>query len=268
MTTFDRRGFFRISKNGNRHWVSEATVSRYDWYRSADYSATHVAQRDQFLERFPEFSTYSWECYSACLVNPNANCPVCNERVFYYQNESGSRVYFDELGPPWPKHPCMDLVAGPIPRSVGPVNLAINPRAPNEVAEVVRWQERQGSDFAEVFRTTHGNRPWPLAVIEKRERSGKNLFLVLRPLMSDSGKRVYISCKSLPRCCVVGSCVAFSRGTLSFIDVASLESREVPITRYRGATPFLEANIKSGAASCCSPVSHGTSDSPRTAMVQ
>ena len=38
---------------------------------------------------------------------PNTRCPKCHQKVFYYQNESGSRVYFDELGPPWPKHPCM-----------------------------------------------------------------------------------------------------------------------------------------------------------------
>lgn len=33
-------------------------------------------------------------------------CPKCGNAVFYYQNEQGSKVYFDELGWPWPKHPC------------------------------------------------------------------------------------------------------------------------------------------------------------------
>lgn len=37
---------------------------------------------------------------------PNSRCPVCREPVFYYQNEFGSKVFFDELGPPWPKHWC------------------------------------------------------------------------------------------------------------------------------------------------------------------
>jgi hypothetical protein len=45
---------------------------------------------------------------AACFVDHNARCPVCNERVFYYQNAHGSRVFFDELGPPWTKHPCTD----------------------------------------------------------------------------------------------------------------------------------------------------------------
>jgi len=45
---------------------------------------------------------------AACFVSPNATCPVCGERVYYYQNGYGSKVYFDDLGWPWPKHPCVD----------------------------------------------------------------------------------------------------------------------------------------------------------------
>jgi hypothetical protein len=41
-------------------------------------------------------------------VNPNAICPVCGEIVFFYQSPFGGRVFFDELGPPWSKHPCTD----------------------------------------------------------------------------------------------------------------------------------------------------------------
>lgn len=42
------------------------------------------------------------------FVNPNAKCPVCGDEVFFYQSPEGGRVFFDELGPPWPKHPCTD----------------------------------------------------------------------------------------------------------------------------------------------------------------
>ena len=41
-------------------------------------------------------------------VNPNARCPVCGEDVYFYQSPDGGRVFFDDLGPPWPKHPCTD----------------------------------------------------------------------------------------------------------------------------------------------------------------
>lgn len=39
---------------------------------------------------------------------PNAKCPICGEPVFFYKSENDGSVFFDELGPPWPKHPCTD----------------------------------------------------------------------------------------------------------------------------------------------------------------
>lgn len=48
------------------------------------------------------YSGLSYESY----VNPHAICPVCGEEIFFYQSPSGGRVFFDSLGPPWPKHPC------------------------------------------------------------------------------------------------------------------------------------------------------------------
>lgn len=45
--------------------------------------------------------------------NPNASCPVCGASVFFYQSPNGGRVFFDELGPPWPKHPCTDNSSQP-----------------------------------------------------------------------------------------------------------------------------------------------------------
>lgn len=41
-------------------------------------------------------------------ISPNASCPVCGAAVYFYANQYGSRVFFDDLGPPWPKHPCTD----------------------------------------------------------------------------------------------------------------------------------------------------------------
>ncbi len=39
---------------------------------------------------------------------PNASCPVCGEAVFFYQSPHGGRVFFDDVGWPWPKHGCTD----------------------------------------------------------------------------------------------------------------------------------------------------------------
>jgi hypothetical protein len=45
---------------------------------------------------------------AGCYVNPNARCPVCGAAVFFYSNQFGSKVYFNDLGPLWPKHACTD----------------------------------------------------------------------------------------------------------------------------------------------------------------
>lgn len=40
-------------------------------------------------------------------VTYQMTCPQCRQDVFFYRNENGSRVFFDHLGAPWPKHGCM-----------------------------------------------------------------------------------------------------------------------------------------------------------------
>ena len=67
-------------------------------------------------------------------VNPNARCPVCGSAVFFYQSSNGGRVFFDELGPPWPKHPCTDRRS--IPGRMDPLSIAL-------ITDRPTW-ERQG----------------------------------------------------------------------------------------------------------------------------
>ena len=42
----------------------------------------------------------------AAYTDPTARCPVCDARVFFYRSPDNGRVFFDQLGPPWPKHEC------------------------------------------------------------------------------------------------------------------------------------------------------------------
>lgn len=56
------------------------------------------------------FQTARVESYTV----PNARCPKCGDPVFFYRSPFGGAVYFDALGIPWPKHPCMD--SGRLPR--------------------------------------------------------------------------------------------------------------------------------------------------------
>jgi hypothetical protein len=50
-------------------------------------------------------SSYQPDYFS--FTNPNATCPICGCKVYYYQNCYGSKVFFDELGKPWTKHACL-----------------------------------------------------------------------------------------------------------------------------------------------------------------
>jgi len=70
-------------------------------------------------------TTPSWSLAQFSITR-NAQCPVCGAPVFFYKNNEGSRVFFDSLGPPWPKHPCTDSHLGkrlPHPSITGPRTL-------------------------------------------------------------------------------------------------------------------------------------------------
>lgn len=45
------------------------------------------------------------------LTHPT-ECPVCGERIFFHTNGNGDCVFFDSLGKPWPKHPCLSTDEG------------------------------------------------------------------------------------------------------------------------------------------------------------
>ena len=74
-------------------------------------------------------------------VIPNAECPVCGDLVFFYQSPDGGRVFFDELGPPWPKHPCTDHISIPAMPDIGRI------RKSRVGATTYSWQEKGWSPF-------------------------------------------------------------------------------------------------------------------------
>jgi hypothetical protein len=45
------------------------------------------------------------EAYSESKTYPT-RCPGCAKNVYYFQDENGGKVYFNSMGPPWPKHDC------------------------------------------------------------------------------------------------------------------------------------------------------------------
>lgn len=68
---------------------------------------TLLASPTPYVLRFGSYPGLALSNYAG-YCTPNANCPVCDQPVFFYQSPEGGRVFFDELGPPWPKHPCTD----------------------------------------------------------------------------------------------------------------------------------------------------------------
>jgi hypothetical protein len=81
------------------------------WYGNIPYGGRTFrceAEQDASLPRAVSIDKLVEVDSPRRLTIPNARCPVCGCRVFFYQNEYGSRVFFDDLGPPWPKHPCTD----------------------------------------------------------------------------------------------------------------------------------------------------------------
>lgn len=115
MTHFDRKGHFRKIKSGSYIWVRKHTVLKLK-KKNFIYS-----KKPQYQNIFLIFLNYlksfkinkiigneaiPLNIWSNYLLKHNALCPICKKPVFFYRNEHGSAVFFDELGPPWPKHPC------------------------------------------------------------------------------------------------------------------------------------------------------------------
>lgn len=233
MTHFRRDGHYRTSKYGKRYYVDTHTVERNRWP-----SHSRPAAVVPLLTRYPEIG--SGRCSTACFIVPNAHCPVCGEPVFYYQNERGSRVFFDELGPPWPKHPCTDSSTHTLTEAKGGGLRMPQARTKNEVDEIGYMMVLSQVDPAAHFRTRYGGVPWPLATIRKRIKSGRFVFLVLQTLDANKPKKVYVSCESLPSCCKEGFCVAINRRKLSLFCTSTMKAREVQLKRFRSAAAFIE----------------------------
>lgn len=73
------------------------------------------------------------------FTRPNAHCPICGAEVFFYRSENGGAVYFDDLGWPWPKHPCMDSATAPTNRRTGAAPAPVQERAATAEDDEDAW---------------------------------------------------------------------------------------------------------------------------------
>lgn len=209
MTTYRRRGHYRRSKNGGYHWVSSHTVTRT---RSGLASPTFPNARVyrptpvRYLSRYSE----RW-------VRPNAACPVCRAPVYFYSNEYGSRVFFDEIGPPWPKHPCTDHGSShPANPRIGAQTVSPGLYRYQDGREMIR-QARSNMVMTPPPRTDQTG--WIPYVVLRRDDAGARATLHLHELYSNARQTLW----AVPASVAVGvGALMFVRGdTASYLDTAS-----------------------------------------------
>jgi len=87
MSEFWREGHYR-TRNGVRYWVDGHMVVRDDW-------CCNTTSNHSFF-RWP----WGGEDFSRTTT-----CPRCGAAVYFVRHNGGS-VWLDEMGYPWPKHPC------------------------------------------------------------------------------------------------------------------------------------------------------------------
>ncbi len=106
------------------------------------------------------------------FVDPNARCPVCGDQVFFYRSPFDGSVFFDELGPPWPKHPCTDNTVEHSP-------LALPKASDTEIVRLrAEWQRSGWKPFRcrKAECTKDGNMT---AIVGKMEGEGEEWTLYL-----------------------------------------------------------------------------------------
>ncbi|MBL7766836.1 MAG: hypothetical protein JNJ58_12120 [Chitinophagaceae bacterium] len=108
---------------------------------------------------------------------PNAKCPNCKRPVFYYQNELGSKVYFENLGKPWPIHYChKKYISSPISRNK---EIVIAHHMPGDRVELIS-QEKINSEYIQINLRflTEGRKINKLYVIKHYDYIKGMLFVV------------------------------------------------------------------------------------------
>jgi hypothetical protein len=145
---------------------------------------------------------------------------VCNAPVFFYANAAGSRVYFDDLGPPWPKHPCTDNGPQRI-TSVEAMNGAPTSRPIGQVKELLAAAERAGLN--KPVKSGQKDRPdWSLAFVHASRRLGKENQIEAEHLDVAMGGLFSFSCFSNREFLSPGDFVSIQANQVSCVDRESL----------------------------------------------
>jgi hypothetical protein len=175
------------------------------------------AFRPEFERRDAEtfLKRHSVNSIAGCYLNPNARCPVCAVPVFFYANRFGSRVYFDDLGPPWPKLPCTDK---PLYRT-GPVKFppAIATRPRGLATELLNAARITGHNVEE--------NPWRMMQVEEVTTEANETKLRLKGLQPDED--VVVLSIGDANGIEKSDVVSVGDGKISYFDMTAFEPRVI-----------------------------------------
>jgi hypothetical protein len=147
---------------------------------------------------------------ASCYVNPNARCPVCGAAVFFYSNSHGSRVFFDHLGAPWPKHACTD-------RGRPKVEAIYSAPPPERRAAGMMQELRSAAGISGMLTSTAGLHGWELLLVQSAsERAGRHSLSA--ELLDNPGTMVGIEYLSDRAIVDVGDYVSMRGGWVSVLD--------------------------------------------------
>jgi hypothetical protein len=150
--------------------------------------------------------------YSARWLKPNAHCPVCGAAVYFWSNAAGSRVYFDEMGPPWPKHPCTDarLQTGAV-GSWAPYRTRSSPEMAAHAGDFRRRFSAPPAQAYELEDVVWNGDAWLLHVRRVGWLRWRSVFVINHPISWTPGQLVFVS-----------------QGRLSLLHPATLQVLEFP----------------------------------------
>lgn len=165
---------------------------------------------------------YGATSYSRCFVNPNASCPVCGQPVYFYANKNGSRVFFDELGQPWTKHPCTDNER----TASGSVRARPSSRPGAEIKEILSAEQKIDQRILPLGRKATRD-SWKLAVVIEVHFADFRMEVQVEDLSSQNNQKhcFFIHCEQ--PLLAEGDLVSLRQETFSFLHPLSLEDIEV-----------------------------------------
>ncbi len=237
MSTFVRGSHYRTSKKGKVYPVRAASVTRDRWHRIT------LADRARLLRFLDKLNVTG--SATARFIAPT-RCPICGAPVYFYQNEHGARVYFEELGPPWPKHPCTDL-----PQAQRK-NFKTKPMRPSaregaEVATIRASEEQLGYQPDDDFAATYGSPRWPAFKVNERLKTASGMWLILTRIDGISSSPIFLFRHGWPAC-LRSNEVVFVRGrTLAYLNPRGLVPKELTGERVQSARAFVKRLLTASA---------------------